>query len=39
MSDEERKNLDNQYARNNSFGKDLALILKTVPALFQKENV
>ena len=39
MSDEERKSLDNQYARNNSFGKDLALIIKTVPALFQKENV
>lgn len=39
MSDEERKNLDNQYARNNSFSKDLALIIKTVPALFQKENV
>lgn len=39
MSDEERKNLDNQYARNNSFGKDLALIIRTVPALFQKENV
>ncbi len=39
MSDEERKGLDNQYAKNNSFTKDLALILKTVPALFQKENV
>ena len=39
MSDEERKDLDNQYARNNSFSKDLALIIKTVPALFQKENV
>ncbi|MDN5211687.1 sugar transferase [Fulvivirgaceae bacterium BMA12] len=39
MSDEERKGLDNQYASDNSFIKDLTLILKTVPALFQKENV
>jgi len=39
MSDEERKALDNQYARNNSFWLDLKIILKTIPALFQKENV
>ncbi len=39
MSDEERKNLDNLYAKNNSFLRDLKLILKTVPAMFQKENV
>lgn len=39
MSDEERKALDNQYARNNSFWLDLKIILKTIPAIFQKENV
>lgn len=39
MSDEERKQLDNQYARNNSFLGDLKIIFMTIPALFQKENV
>lgn len=39
MSEEERKALDNQYARNNSFWLDLKIILMTIPALFQKENV
>lgn len=39
MSEEERKRLDNQYASNNSFWGDLKIILMTVPALFQKENV
>ena len=39
MSDQERKNLDNTYARNHSFVNDILLICKTVPALFQKENV
>ncbi|MDA3943865.1 MAG: sugar transferase [Bacteroidetes bacterium] len=39
MSEEERKALDNQYARSYSFWGDIKLILKTVPALFQKENV
>jgi lipopolysaccharide/colanic/teichoic acid biosynthesis glycosyltransferase len=39
MSDEERKDLDNQYARNNSFWLDIKIILMTIPALFQKENV
>ncbi len=39
MSDEERKGLDNHYARKYSFWYDLKIILKTVPALFQKENV
>jgi lipopolysaccharide/colanic/teichoic acid biosynthesis glycosyltransferase len=39
MSEEERLMLDNAYAESNSFGKDLLLILKTIPALFQKENV
>jgi lipopolysaccharide/colanic/teichoic acid biosynthesis glycosyltransferase len=31
--------LDNQYAKTYSFWNDIILILKTVPALFQKENV
>ncbi|WP_316796673.1 sugar transferase [Pedobacter agri] len=39
MSEEERLLLDNTYAKNQSFTNDLRLILKTVPALFQKENV
>jgi len=39
MSEEERLMLDNAYAENHSFGKDMLLILKTIPALFQKENV
>lgn len=39
MSEEERKSLDNQYARTYSFWGDIKLILRTIPALFQKENV
>lgn len=39
MSEEERLLLDNAYAENHSFLSDLKLILKTIPALFQKENV
>ncbi len=39
MSEEERMELDNQYAKTYSFWNDIILILKTVPALFQKENV
>ncbi len=39
MSEEERLMLDNSYAENHSFLKDILLILKTVPALFQKESV
>jgi len=39
MSQEERIELDNQYAQNFSFTGDLKIILKTFPALFQKENV
>ncbi len=39
MSDEERKQLDNQYSRNYSFLGDIKLILQTIPALLQKENV
>ena len=39
MSEEERKALDVEYARSFSMKKDLEIILKTIPALFQKENV
>jgi lipopolysaccharide/colanic/teichoic acid biosynthesis glycosyltransferase len=39
MSEEERKGLDNQYALNYSFANDIKIILQTVPALLQKENV
>lgn len=39
MSEEERMMLDNEYAKSYSFWNDIILILKTVPALFQKENV
>lgn len=39
MSEDERKALDNQYARNYSFSGDIKLICRTIPALFQKENV
>lgn len=39
MSSDERKMLDNEYADNFSFLGDLGIILRTIPALFQKENV
>jgi len=39
MSEEERLMLDNTYAQNHSFWYDMRLIFKTIPALFQKENV
>jgi lipopolysaccharide/colanic/teichoic acid biosynthesis glycosyltransferase len=39
MSSEERMMLDNAYAQDHSFTKDMLLIFRTVPALFQKENV
>ena len=39
MSEEERLMLDNMYAKNHSMKNDLKLILKTIPALLQKENV
>ena len=39
MSEDERLMLDNVYAQNHSFINDIKLILKTIPALFQKENV
>jgi lipopolysaccharide/colanic/teichoic acid biosynthesis glycosyltransferase len=39
MSDDERKGLDIEYARNYSILNDIKIILMTIPALFQKENV
>src|SRR5690606_40182082 len=39
MSDEERRRLDNDYATDFSFWMDLRILMKTVPALFQKEAV
>jgi lipopolysaccharide/colanic/teichoic acid biosynthesis glycosyltransferase len=39
MSEEERKMLDVEYANNYSFINDIRIVLKTIPALFQKENV
>lgn len=39
MSEDERLMLDNTYAKNQSFVNDIKLILKTIPALLQKENV
>jgi lipopolysaccharide/colanic/teichoic acid biosynthesis glycosyltransferase len=39
MSETERKELDNYYATNYSVFLDLKIIIKTIPALFQKENV
>lgn len=39
MSEEERKQLDNEYARTYSFWSDMKLILGTIPALLQKADV
>jgi len=43
MSPEERKGLDNKYVQiansKFSFWKDIWIILRTIPAVFQKENV
>jgi lipopolysaccharide/colanic/teichoic acid biosynthesis glycosyltransferase len=43
MSPEERKGLDNKYSEiaksSFSFWKDIWIILRTIPAVFQKENV
>jgi lipopolysaccharide/colanic/teichoic acid biosynthesis glycosyltransferase len=44
MSEEERKRLDNEYADHfqkgrYSFWYDMRLILRTIPALFQKSTV
>ena len=39
MSELERKKLDNYYAQNYSFWLDLKILLKTLPAIIQKEKV
>ena len=39
MSERERKELDNYYASNYSIFLDLKIIIKTIPALIQKEAV
>lgn len=39
MSEEERLSLDNDYVKNFSIWFDLKILLRTVPALFQSENV
>lgn len=39
MSERERKKLDNFYAQNYSFWLDLKILVKTVPAVIQKEKV
>lgn len=39
MSEEERIQLDNDYAKNYSFTRDIQIIARTIPALLQKENV
>jgi lipopolysaccharide/colanic/teichoic acid biosynthesis glycosyltransferase len=39
MSNDERKQLDNIYARNYTFWGDIKLLLKTVKALMQTEDV
>lgn len=39
MSPDERKQLDIEYSDKYSFAGDLKIILRTVPALFQHENI
>ena len=39
MSEEERIDLDIEYARNNSFLFDMKILVSTFPALLQKEKV
>ena len=39
MSEEERISLDNEYALKRNLAYDTRLLFKTIPALFQKENV
>ncbi len=39
MSEEERISLDNDYAKSFGMWFDLKLLLRTIPALLQKENV
>lgn len=39
MSEDERKDLDNEYAQNYSFWMDIKLIFQTLGVFIQKENV
>ncbi len=39
MSERERKKLDNFYAKNYSVWLDIKILVGTIPAMFQKENV
>ncbi len=39
MSDRERRELDNAYTEKFSFWMDLWILIKTIPAVFQKESV
>ncbi|HBB91024.1 MAG TPA: hypothetical protein DC042_04750 [Bacteroidales bacterium] len=39
MSNEERKDLDNQYARSFTFWGDIKIIFRTFTAFMQKEDV
>ena len=39
MSEEERFILDNLYAQKNSFKGDMQLLFRTIPALFQKNDM
>ncbi len=39
MSEQERIDLDNEYANNHNLLLDTQIILKTIPALLQSENV
>src|SRR5690349_12011367 len=39
MSEEERIQLDVEYARTHSMSQDIKLMFKTIPALLQSENV
>jgi lipopolysaccharide/colanic/teichoic acid biosynthesis glycosyltransferase len=39
VSEQERKEMDNFYAQSCSFWLDMKILLKTFPALFQKEKV
>jgi lipopolysaccharide/colanic/teichoic acid biosynthesis glycosyltransferase len=39
MSEEERIGLDIEYSRNHSFWYDLWILIRTVPVVFQEEDV
>ena len=39
ISEDDRKELDNQYALSSSFFGDIKIILKTIPLLFKRNNM